>query len=114
MIRTISLTLVAAALALPACAQDATSESASAPSQMQQQNATAKAPLQTKSQEGFWGHLNPFARKKWVHRQTDPINDRLNEVDQLSKQNGRDIQDLDKRATAGINEANSAASAAPV
>jgi outer membrane protein OmpA-like peptidoglycan-associated protein len=119
MIRTLSLTLVATALALPACAQNATPDSAPVSpqtqqqdTQTQQQNATNKAPLQTKSQEGFWGHLNPFARKKWVHRQTDPINDRLTEVDQLSKQNGRDIQDLDKRSTAGINEANSAANAA--
>jgi len=31
--------------------------------------------------EGFWGRVNPFARKKWVKKQTDPINDRLTELD---------------------------------
>ena len=30
--------------------------------------ATGK-PLPTKTNEGFWGHLNPLARKKWVNRQ---------------------------------------------
>src|SRR5258705_6595751 len=34
--------------------------------------ATGK-PLQNESKEGFWGHVNPFARKKWVNRQTAPI-----------------------------------------
>ncbi len=113
MIRNLSLALVATAvLALPVCAQDATPTPAPATPQMQPQAATTKAPLQTKSQEGFWGHVNPFARKRWVHRQTDPINDRLGEVDQLSKQNGRDINDLDQRATAGIRKAGDTASLA--
>ena len=30
--------------------------------------ATGK-PLQDQSKEGFWGHMNPFARKKWVNRE---------------------------------------------
>src|SRR5271168_2571619 len=37
--------------------------------------ATGK-PLQGQSKEGFWGHMNPLARKKWVNRQVDPIKDR--------------------------------------
>ncbi len=37
--------------------------------------ATGK-PLETQSKEGFWGQMNPLARKKWVHRQVDPIKDR--------------------------------------
>lgn len=111
MIRNLPLALVAtAALALPVCAQDSASNSAQVAPQTQQQ--ATKAPLQTKSQEGFWGKVNPFARKKWVHRQTDPINNRLGEVDQLSKQNGRDINDLDQRSTAGIRKAGDTASMA--
>ena len=43
--------------------------------------ATGK-PLETQSKEGFWGHMNPLARKKWVKRQTDPIKDQVNELDQ--------------------------------
>ena len=39
--------------------------------------ATGK-PLEMESKEGFWGHVNPFARKKWVNRQVDPIKDRTN------------------------------------
>ncbi|HVT80658.1 MAG TPA: hypothetical protein VHM90_08370, partial [Phycisphaerae bacterium] len=42
--------------------------------------ATGK-PLQGDSKEGFWGHMNPFARKKWVRREVDPIRDRTNELD---------------------------------
>jgi outer membrane protein OmpA-like peptidoglycan-associated protein len=66
-------------------------------------------PLQTQSKEGFWGHLNPMARKKWVNRQVQPIKDRLNELDELSATNARDIKDVDARAQAGIAKANDAA-----
>jgi len=66
-------------------------------------------PLDTRSHEGFWGHLNPMARKKWVNRQLNPVKDRLNELDQVSASNARDIKDVDARAQAGINKANAAA-----
>lgn len=62
-------------------------------------------PLQTKTHEGFWGHLNPLARKKWVHRQLAPVKDRLNELDELTATNARDIKDVDSRAQAGIAKA---------
>lgn len=73
--------------------------------------ATGK-PLEQQSKEGFWGHMNPLARKKWVKRQTDPIKDRTNELDQLQAKNANDIRDVDSRATAGINKAMSAANTA--
>lgn len=73
--------------------------------------ATGK-PLDTTAHEGFWGHVNPLARKKWVHRQIDPIKDRTNELDQLQAKNANDIHDVDSRATAGIGRAMTAASAA--
>lgn len=69
-------------------------------------------PLQMQSKEGFWGHMNPFARKKWVKRQLDPIRDRDNELDQLQAKNANDIRDVDGRAQAGIHKAMDAASAA--
>lgn len=69
-------------------------------------------PLQTQSKEGFWGHLNPLARKKWVKRQVDPIKDRENELDQLQAKNANDIRDVDSRSQAGIHRAMDAASAA--
>jgi outer membrane protein OmpA-like peptidoglycan-associated protein len=73
--------------------------------------ATGK-PLAGQSKEGFWGHLNPFARKKWVNRQVDPIKDRTNELDQLQAKNANDIRDVDARATAGINHAQETANLA--
>ncbi|WP_419804231.1 OmpA family protein [Terriglobus sp.] len=69
-------------------------------------------PLPMKSKEGFWGHMNPMARKKWVHRQVDPVKDRVNELDQLQAKNANDIKDVDSRAQAGIRQANDAAAQA--
>jgi len=73
--------------------------------------ATGK-PLQDQNHEGFWGHVNPLARKKWVHRQVDPIKDRTNELDQLQAKNANDIRDVDTRATAGVAKAMTAAQVA--
>jgi outer membrane protein OmpA-like peptidoglycan-associated protein len=73
--------------------------------------ATGK-PLEMQSKEGFWGHVNPFARKKWVNRQTAPLRDRENELDQLQAKNANDIKDVDSRAQAGIQKAMTAANAA--
>ncbi len=69
-------------------------------------------PLPNTDHEGFWGHMNPLARKKWVHRQIDPVKDRVNELDELQARNANDIKDVDARATAGINRATTAAQAA--
>jgi hypothetical protein len=56
--------------------------------------------------------MNPFARKKWVKRQIDPINDRLTELDELNSKNAQFIKDVDARAQAGIQKAQSSADAA--
>ena len=56
--------------------------------------------------------MNPFARKKWVKRQIDPVKDRVNELDQLQAKNANDIHDVDMRATAGIKKASDAAAVA--
>jgi outer membrane protein OmpA-like peptidoglycan-associated protein len=110
---------LAAVLALPALAQT-TSSDQSQPAATQQTpstssdtgNATGKAPLAAPSREGFWGRINPFARKKYVQRQTEPIRDRVNELDELTSQNGKQIKDTDARATAGIKLASDKASQA--
>ncbi len=70
--------------------------------------ATGK-PLQTQSKEGFWGHLNPFARKKYVQRQLEPVKGRLNELDQLQAKNSNDIRALDEKTGTGIKQAQSTA-----
>jgi hypothetical protein len=93
----------------PAQATDSTASSSKATDSSTY--ATGK-PLETESKEGFWGHMNPLARKKWVHRQVDPIKDRTNELDQLQAKNANDIKDVDARAQAGINKAMLAANTA--
>ncbi|MGB8061106.1 MAG: OmpA family protein [Candidatus Sulfotelmatobacter sp.] len=99
---------LAALLALPAVAQStSSSQDQSQPAAAQTQssetgNATGKAPLAAPSREGFWGRVNPFARKKYVQRQTEPIRDRVNELDELTSANSKQIKDTDQRAQAGI------------
>ncbi|WP_433984053.1 OmpA family protein [Tunturiibacter empetritectus] len=73
--------------------------------------ATGK-PLTDQSKEGFWGHMNPFARKKWVNRQTGPIKGQVNELDQLQSKNANDIRDVDSRSQAGIKNAMNTANTA--
>lgn len=63
---------------------------------------TPREPLQVETKEGFWGRLNPFARKKYVRRQLEPVAGRVNELDELTATNARAINDVDSRATEGI------------
>ena len=107
-------TLIAQAPATGQSAQSAPA-AASQPAQANPDDAGTYAtgkPLANDSKEGFWGHMNPFARKKWVRREVDPIRDRTNELDQLQAKNANDIKDVDKRAQAGINNAMMAANTA--
>jgi len=121
--------IVAIVLALPAFAQqtNSTSQNQSASSQSAQSSqtapadqtasaqtmgATGKQPLQPETHEGFWGHLNPFARKKYVQRQTSPIRDRVNELDELTAANSKMIKDVDARAQQGIQLASAKANEA--
>jgi outer membrane protein OmpA-like peptidoglycan-associated protein len=94
---------LAAMLALPALAQTTSSATTQAqPAATSTDSATGKAPLAPPSREGFWGRVNPFARKNYVKRQTEPIRDRVNELDDLTAANGKNIKDTDARAQAGI------------
>jgi outer membrane protein OmpA-like peptidoglycan-associated protein len=128
--------LVAAVLALPALAQQTGTTSqdqpaASQPAQTapaaqstpastdqassttsQTVGATGKQPLQAETREGFWGKMNPFARKKYVQRQTEPIRDRVNELDELTAANTKNIKDVDARAQQGIQLASAKANEA--
>jgi outer membrane protein OmpA-like peptidoglycan-associated protein len=90
---------LAAVLSLPVVAQTTSSNQPAASST---DNATGKAPLAPPSREGFWGRINPFARKNYVKRQTEPIRDRVNELDELTSANTKSIKDTDDRAQAGI------------
>ena len=123
----LALIALASALAIPAGAQQtpAPPDGQTAPppaAQTTQDNQPAsnqntgsdvsQQRLQNAHKEGFWGHLQPFARKKWVKRQTQPINDRLTELDEVNAKNAKDIQDVDTRAQAGIRQAQSTADTA--
>jgi outer membrane protein OmpA-like peptidoglycan-associated protein len=111
---------LAAVLAFPAVAQTTSSSTdQSAPAATTQSTststdaaATGKAPLAPPSREGFWGRVYPFARKTYVKRQTEPIRDRVNELDELTASNGKAIKDTDARAQAGIKLASDKADAA--
>ena len=76
------------------------------------ETASGKAPLQYESHQGFWGKVNPFARKKYVQRQTQPIRDRVNELDELTAANSKMIKDVDSRAQQGIQMASNKANEA--
>ncbi len=118
---------LASAIAIPVWAQDqvstgtssgissqnTTSSTSATPSAQQpsQNMPMAEQPL-SQPKEGFWGRIYPFARKKWVKRQTDPINDRLTELDEVNAKNAAYIKDVDARAQAGIQKAQGSADAA--
>jgi outer membrane protein OmpA-like peptidoglycan-associated protein len=76
--------------------------------------ASGKEPLAPPPHEGFWGHLNPFARKSYVQRQTTPIKDRVNELDELTAANSKSIKDADARAQQGIQMASNKADQASI
>ncbi len=108
---------LAAVLAFPAFAQTSSTQDQSNPPAASQNTqstdtATGKQPLQPPSREGFWGRVNPFARKNYVKRQTEPIRDRINELDDLTAANGKAIKDTDERAQAGIKMASDKANEA--
>ena len=130
-LETLMIAAVAAALSLPVVAQAGQQSTTTPPAQVQNQaqsaaqpagqaatpaaaaqnepGATKQQPLQPQIKQGFWGHLNPFARKKYVEGQLSPIRDRVNELNGLTDDNAKSISDLDARAKAGISEASSRA-----
>jgi len=112
--------LLAVVLALPALAQQASSTTQDQPAAAAQSadqtsattGASGKPALQPDTHEGFWGKINPFARKKYVQRQTAPIRDRVNELDELTSANSKMIKDTDSRAQEGIRLASTKANEA--
>jgi outer membrane protein OmpA-like peptidoglycan-associated protein len=116
--------LLIAVLALPALAQTSSAPSpdqsqnqaqaqstTSQPAAVTTESATGK-PLQPPAREGFWGRVNPWARKKYVQRQVDPIRDRNNELDELTAANSKMIKDVDARSQQGIQLASAKANEA--
>ena len=115
--RAVVALFVAFLLSLPALAQQQPASSTTTDNSAQSSTptgntATGKAPLQYESRQGFWGKVNPFARKKYVQKQTQPIRDRVNELDELTAANSKMIKDVDSRAQQGIQMASAKATEA--
>jgi outer membrane protein OmpA-like peptidoglycan-associated protein len=114
----VGLMILSIVLTVSVFAQDnsqsstSTAPATATPATTKADTATGKDPLQPETHEGFWGHLNPFARKKYVARQTQPIRDRINELDELTAANTKQIKDVDARAQQGIQLASAKANEA--
>jgi outer membrane protein OmpA-like peptidoglycan-associated protein len=119
----LAMIALASAIAIPAIGQQTqpsdSSSSQSAPAATSQQTPSSSTTTTTttatatsapqEEKEGFWGHMNPMARKKWVKKRLEPMNDRLTELDQVNAKNASDIKDVDSRAQAGIKKAQDSA-----
>jgi outer membrane protein OmpA-like peptidoglycan-associated protein len=88
------------------------SSTSSSQSVSSDENMTARQPLEPDMRQGFWGKLNPFARKKYVQHQLSPIRNRVNELDDLTAANAKQIKDVDARAQEGIRQASAKANQA--
>jgi len=109
--------LLSAALALPALAQQTNSSSSQQPAATDQkttspsQSSTAFQKEPRDSHTDFWEGdqpsaaaliFHPFASKGYVRRHTEPIRDRLNELEEMNSSNSRMGKDVDTRAQHGI------------
>jgi outer membrane protein OmpA-like peptidoglycan-associated protein len=107
----LSLALMTALVfALPSFAQSSSSSSASSQSATMPQGADLD-PLPPPTSNNFWDGddpnlvnlvTHPFARKAYVKRLTQPIHDRLEELDELTTANAGAIKDVDSRAQHGL------------
>jgi len=109
-----------ATFALPGFAQQTSNSSAPATASTAQ-SASDLQPIPPDKPANFWDGddpnfvnliTHPFANKKWVQRQVTPIRDRINELDQLTSENSKEIKDVDARATQGIQMASEKSSLA--
>jgi len=110
---------LSSALILPGFAQQGNSDSST--SQAANQNLSTREPLQEPAPKNFWDGddpnlvnlvIHPFATKKYVQRHTQPIRDRINELDELTSENARQIKDVDSRSQQGLQMASEKSSLA--
>jgi len=111
--------LLFTALALPGYAQQTSGSASAQPAATAGQSAPASQsasasdlePLPAPTPRDFWDGddpnlvnlvTHPFANKKYVQRQVGPIRDRINELDELTSENSKQIKDVDARAQQGI------------
>jgi outer membrane protein OmpA-like peptidoglycan-associated protein len=108
--------LLSTAFAVPTPAQQTNATSGTQPAATADQTTSRassrdREPIPPPTPTNFWDGddpnlvnlvTHPFANKKYVQRQVRPIRDRLNELDQLTSENGKTIRDVDTRAQQGI------------
>jgi outer membrane protein OmpA-like peptidoglycan-associated protein len=112
------LSLVVSAITLPGWAQNSANSPVPANNSASQSD---REPLQAPKPKNYWDGddpnlvnlvAHPFASKAYVRRQTAPIHDRINELDELTSENSRMIKDVDSRAQQGIQMASEKSSLA--
>ena len=106
------LAMVVVLFSLAALAQQTTgNSSANSNSAGVPLSTSDREPLTSPRPKDFWDGddpnlvnlvTHPFANKKYVQRQVTPIRDRVNELDQITSENARQIKDVDTRAQQGI------------
>jgi len=72
---------------------------------------TVREPLAAPVPRDFWDGddpnftdlvLHPWARKVWVKRQTEPIRNRIDELNEITAENAKTIRDIDARSRQGL------------
>src|SRR5579864_2966040 len=100
--------LLCAVLAIPGFAQQGNEQPSGSNASP---GSTSREPLRPVTSGDFWDGdepnvvnliRHPFASKKYVRRQTEPIRDRLNELEQLTAENTKAVKDVDASAQHGI------------
>jgi outer membrane protein OmpA-like peptidoglycan-associated protein len=106
--RTLIMLLLFMGMVLPAFAQQSSNQTAPA---SQSVSTGSDEHLQSPRPPDFWDGdepsltwlvLHPFASKQYVRRHVQPIQDRVNELDEITADNSRMIRDVDTRAQKGI------------
>jgi outer membrane protein OmpA-like peptidoglycan-associated protein len=109
--------LAVLAIALPTFAQQSNSGSGTQPAV----SATQSTSDQSLRRQDFWdgdepslGALifHPMATKEYVKRHTEPIRDRINELEEITSANSKTIRDIDARSKQGIQMASAKADVA--
>jgi outer membrane protein OmpA-like peptidoglycan-associated protein len=115
-LRVISISLLLVVLALPGFteARQASSNPRATAGQaapVSQSADTTLEPLSPPTSQDFWDGeppnlvnliRHPFATKAYIKRHTEPIRDRLSELNELTASNAAQIKDIDARAQRGI------------
>jgi outer membrane protein OmpA-like peptidoglycan-associated protein len=102
----IQILLLLSAVPISALARQSNSSSSAQPAA-----TSARGPIEYERPADFWDGeqpsfgaliLHPLTTKRYVQRHVRPIQDRLNELDQITAENTKTIHDIDTRAQQGI------------